>query len=48
MEYIEHLKNIGIVPTKEVFWNLSEPQLKDFESFAGEEIMNGGPVPYNK
>lgn len=27
MEYIEHLKNIGIQPAKEVFWNLSEPQL---------------------
>jgi phosphoenolpyruvate carboxykinase (ATP) len=27
MAHIEHLKNIGIVPAKEVFWNLSEPQL---------------------
>ncbi|WP_333597028.1 phosphoenolpyruvate carboxykinase (ATP) [Chryseobacterium flavum] len=27
MEYLESLKNIGIIPDKEVYWNLSEPQL---------------------
>lgn len=27
MEYTEHLKNLGINPAKDVFWNLSEPQL---------------------
>lgn len=27
MEYLESLRNIGIVPNKEVYWNLSVPQL---------------------
>ncbi|WP_027380706.1 phosphoenolpyruvate carboxykinase (ATP) [Chryseobacterium daeguense] len=27
MEYLESLRNIGIIPNKEVYWNLSEPQL---------------------
>jgi len=27
MEYLKSLRNIGILPDKEVYWNLSEPQL---------------------
>jgi phosphoenolpyruvate carboxykinase (ATP) len=27
MDHLEHLRDIGILPTKEVFWNLSQPQL---------------------
>lgn len=27
MEYLKSLRNIGIIPDKEVYWNLSEPQL---------------------
>lgn len=27
MEYLEFLRNIGIIPNKEVYWNLCEPQL---------------------
>ncbi|MBP2618115.1 phosphoenolpyruvate carboxykinase (ATP) [Chryseobacterium jejuense] len=27
MEYLESLRNIGIIPEKEVYWNLSVPQL---------------------
>ncbi|SUX48726.1 phosphoenolpyruvate carboxykinase (ATP) [Chryseobacterium indoltheticum] len=48
MEYLESLRNIGIVPRKEVYWNLSVPQLISQTLKKGQGVITeSGALAYD-